>query len=58
MLIEGDGDRAEVTCYLALVRPEDPPRINHTGIYRHAVRKVDGAWKFSRRRMERDASQS
>lgn len=54
VLIEGDGDTAQVTCYLMLLRPLEGPRINHTGLYRHTVCKVNGAWKFSHRRMEQD----
>lgn len=52
--IEGDGDTATVTCYIALLRPEQPPRINHTGVYTLSLRKVDGGWKFARRTMVRD----
>ena len=54
IIIEGDERSAQVTCYLMLLRPLEGPRINHTGLYRHTVRKVDGVWKFSHRRMEQD----
>lgn len=58
VLIEGDagGDAgvAQVTCYLMLLRPHEDARIHHTGMYRHTVRKVDGAWKFAHRRMDQD----
>ena len=53
IVIEGDGDAARVTCYLALVRPEMPPRINHTGRYDLEARKVGGQWKFCRRTLLR-----
>lgn len=54
--IDGDGDRASVRCYLALIRPEDPPRINHTGVYDFEVERApDGRWRFTRRTMVRDA---
>ena len=47
--IEGDGDRATVRCYMALVRAGDPPHISHTGAYRRELRReADGAWRFSR----------
>ena len=55
IIIEGDECSAQITCYLMLLRPLEGPRISHTGLYRHTVRKVDGVWKFSHRRMEQDA---
>lgn len=58
VVIEGDGDAAHVRCYLALVRPEDPPRVNHTGIYDFELRREDDRWKFTRRTMIRDGAAS
>ncbi len=54
VLIEGDDQEARVTSYVMLLRLSDGPRINHTGMYRHTLRKVDGAWKFAHRRMDQD----
>ena len=54
VLIEGDAEEAQVTSYVMLLRLSGGPRINHTGMYRHTLRKVDGAWKFAHRRMDQD----
>jgi len=53
-VLEPDDQEARVTSYVMLLRLSDGPRINHTGMYRHTLRKVDGAWKFAHRRMDQD----
>ena len=46
MVIDGDGDTATMTCYLAVLRDL---RITNMGFYVNALKKVEGAWKFVRR---------
>jgi len=55
-VIEGDGDEATLALYLAVVswRETIVPRL--VGRYRDELRRVDGAWRFVRRRIDVDAN--
>jgi uncharacterized protein (TIGR02246 family) len=46
IVIDGDGDSATMTCYLAVLRNL---QITHMGRYENTLAKVDGVWKFVRR---------
>ena len=52
VIIEGDGDRASMTCYLRTMQgktTDSPEEVGVTGYYRDQLRKVGGAWKFESR---------
>jgi hypothetical protein len=51
-IIEVDGDRATMTCYLLAVTTGR--RIAATGVYRDELRKVDGRWLFTLRHVDVD----
>ena len=52
ILIEGDGERASMTCYLRVMAgktTELAEAATSTGFYRDQLCKVDGRWKFESR---------
>ena len=51
MVIEGDGDAATLSCYLHLMSGAE---LAATGTYDDTLKKVDGVWKFARRRVAID----
>lgn len=51
LVIEADGDRATATCYLQLWREG---QLVSEGRYVDALRKVDGQWRFTSRKVVRD----
>lgn len=56
LLIEGDGTRATMTCYLLALSVGKPPSVvGSTGIYRDTLRKVGGQWLFTERHITLDA---
>ena len=48
--IEGEGDRAELRCYLVLFDNEGDGRVTLIGQYDDRLRREDGEWRFSLRR--------
>lgn len=57
ILIEGDGDRAALTCYLRVMAgktSELDEAATATGFYRDRLRKVGGRWKFESRLVKFD----
>jgi hypothetical protein len=55
LLVEGDGDAAEGTCYLQLWNvAAAPATLLTTGIYVDRLAKVDGAWTFTSREVRGD----
>jgi hypothetical protein len=51
IVIDGDGDEADVHADFALIRSEPSGgRIMSTGSYASIVRKVDGEWRFALRK--------
>ena len=59
LVVEGDGQNATGTCYLALYRltpGEKPPAtLLSTGVYTDTLVKSGGAWKFTKRHSVGDA---
>jgi ketosteroid isomerase-like protein len=58
LVIDGSGGEATGTCYLMLLRlvgEGQPPAILTTGIYRDAIVRHGGAWKFAARNVASDA---
>ena len=55
VVIEGDGDTATLTCYLNVLDTTNLERSAETGIYHDTLSRVDGARKFSRRKVTLDA---
>lgn len=51
LLIEGDGDEARATCYLQLWRGGE---LISKGTYVDTLRRLDGAWRFTSRRVVRE----
>lgn len=51
MVIEGDGDAATLSCYLHLMSGAE---VAATGTYEDTLKKVNGDWKFARRRVTID----
>lgn len=50
-----DGDRAQSSAYLQLVKTTDKGvKIIFTGRYEDELRREDGQWRFSRRRLHQD----
>ena len=48
--IEGEGDEAELRCYLVMFDNTGDGRVTLIGQYDDRLRRVDGKWKFSLRR--------
>ncbi|MBI4362969.1 MAG: nuclear transport factor 2 family protein [Euryarchaeota archaeon] len=57
-IIEGDGDTATLTCDLMLLQTGKSPGVYATGTYTDALRRVAGAWRFSRRKLALDSAAS
>ena len=58
LVIDGDGDRAELKAYVQLhVLDGDPPRqqVSASGTYTDVLAKADGRWRFVRRTFVNDA---
>jgi uncharacterized protein (TIGR02246 family) len=50
LVIDGDGDHAEMFAHVKMVKPEpDGGRIILVGVYTDTLAKVDGRWLFARR---------
>ena len=54
-VIDGDGDSATHTCYLNLVQSKEAGKTLAMGLYRDELKKIDGAWKFTRREVTIDS---
>ena len=48
--IDGDGESATMVSYVTVWRLESPPRVIALGRYEDQLQRVDGCWKFKRRR--------
>ncbi len=48
LLIEGEGDRATLRCYLCLLKSGTGEPVT-TGLYTDELVRVDGAWRFAAR---------
>lgn len=57
LVIDGEGDRASMISYVTVLRVESPPRIVFLGRYEDQLEKVDGVWKFARRKVLIDWSE-
>lgn len=53
-VIEGDGDQATMKLYVEVKNLADPATPMLVGCYYDDLRRVDGRWKFARRRVEVD----
>ncbi|MEZ5232763.1 MAG: nuclear transport factor 2 family protein [Acidimicrobiales bacterium] len=57
LVIDGDGDRANAFAHVKMVKPEpDGGRIILVGWYEDELAKVDGAWRFTRRKVRASGS--
>lgn len=54
VLIEGDGDDASMRVYLLSLDVSGPPKLRSSGVYHDTLKRVDGQWKFSHRRVVPD----
>jgi uncharacterized protein (TIGR02246 family) len=55
VVIDGEGDRATLRCYLHLLRVGDgAAQTVSTARYQDELRRVDGAWRFAARTVIRD----
>ena len=57
LVVDGDGDRAELRAYVQLFTlVGDPPRqeVAASGTYADTLARVDGSWRFVRRTFTRD----
>ncbi len=52
--IDGDGDSATMHCYLLLIGVKGGPKPLAAGRYDDVLKKVDGAWRFQRRKIALD----
>ena len=55
VLIEGDGDDATAKVYLITFDVSGPPKIRSSGIYHDTLKRVNGQWKFTHRKVQPDA---
>ena len=53
LVMDGDGDEAQVECYLIAFGMSDGS-LRLAGRYFDRLRKVDGVWKFAHRRYQRE----
>lgn len=53
-VIEGDGDAATMLLYVEVKNLADPSTPMLVGRYHDELRRVDGRWRFARRRVEVD----
>ena len=53
-VIEGEGNSATLRCYVMVTRTQEGTKIGMTGLYTDELKKVDGAWLFSKRRVAMD----
>jgi 3-phenylpropionate/cinnamic acid dioxygenase small subunit len=54
ILIEGDGDTADVRSYLVVATCGRDQRVVATGVMQDRVRKIDGKWLFQERKVALD----
>ena len=52
--IEMQGDTATQRVYLLVVEREKKPAVEATAVYEDTLRRIDGTWKFTRRRQTID----
>ncbi|HRC63090.1 MAG TPA: nuclear transport factor 2 family protein [Dehalococcoidia bacterium] len=57
-VIEGDGDRATMRLYVEVKNLADPTTPMLVGCYYDELQRIDGRWKFARRRVETDYPQA
>ncbi|MDR3615289.1 MAG: nuclear transport factor 2 family protein [Candidatus Obscuribacterales bacterium] len=50
------GDQAMSQCYMVVVEREVSTAIVATGVYFDSLKKIDGGWKFARRKVQLDPS--
>ena len=55
VLIDGDGDDATAKVYLVTFDVSGPPTIRVSGVYHDTLKRVDGQWKFTHRKVHSDA---
>ncbi len=53
-LIEGDGDDATASVYLMRIALTAPPEVLASGVYRDTLKRIDGQWKFTHRKVHPD----
>ncbi|WP_182920323.1 nuclear transport factor 2 family protein [Nocardioides cavernaquae] len=53
-VVDGDGDRATITCAVTKLQVEKPPFIIASGIYRDVVVRTDEGWRFESRQLDID----
>ena len=58
VLIEGDGDDATTRVYLLTFDVSGPPKLRSSGVYHDTLKRVDGRWRFTHRRVEPDSPPS
>ena len=54
VIIDGNGDAASAACYLLVVDAHDGGRVSVVGRYDDELRRVDGGWRFTKRRITFD----
>ena len=54
ILIEGDGDDATAKVYLITFDVSGPPKIRSSGVYEDTIKRVNGQWKFTHRKVTPD----
>jgi hypothetical protein len=57
LLIDGEGDRATLVCYLAAYAAQTadrPPVLRATGVYHDRLVRHDGTWRFAERHVHLD----
>ena len=56
IVIDGDGDDATAKVYLVTFDVTGPPQVRVSGMYHDTLKRVDGQWKFTHRKVQADAS--
>ena len=54
ILIDGDGDGATAKVYLMRVIAPAPPELVASGVYHDTLKRIDGQWKFTHRKVHPD----
>jgi len=49
-----EGDSATATSYMVVIEAEKAPAVVASGVYSDTLQRVDGRWKFARRKLDVD----
>jgi ketosteroid isomerase-like protein len=56
VVLSAEGDSATATSYMVVIEAEKAPAVVASGVYSDTLQRVDGRWKFARRKLDVDPS--